>query len=397
MADFRLQGGKIDPDKVQPGNNNVVDSVLKKTIRTVEKSKQQIFEITENSRREAMNIRSEWESVKQQVAEVIELVDELEKKVRLSRNRLADVSRNLRSYSEEDIRQAYEQATHFQMELTLAREREVNLRNKRDDLERRLRNVLDTIKRAESIMTQIGVVLDFLTGDVAKMESDLEMAQSRQMLGLKIIQAQEDERKRVARDIHDGPAQSMANVVMRSEIVERLLQKTLVNEAQEQLRELKEIVRESLADVRRIIFDLRPMALDDLGLVPTLRKFLEHFQKRYTLNAGLVVSGQEYTMPSTLNVALFRLIQESLVNAAKHAQANYVEVKLQFSPEHIKVYVKDDGIGYQPTAEGKEHHYGIMGMQERTELLEGTMEINSQPNQGTEVYFYIPYSPEQEV
>lgn len=396
MVNFKPQGGKTDPDKSQPGNNSVVDSVLKKTIRTVEKSKQQIFEITENSRREAMTIRSEWESVKQQVAEVIELVDDLEKKVRLSRNRLADVSRNLRSYSEEDIRQAYEQATHFQMQLTLAREREVNLRNKRDELERRLRNVLDTIKRAESIMTQIGVVLDFLTGDVAKMESDLEMAQSRQMLGLKIIQAQEEERKRVARDIHDGPAQSMANVVMRSEIVERLLQKTLVNEAQEQLRELKEIVRESLADVRRIIFDLRPMALDDLGLVPTLRKFIEHFQIRYNLNTGLVVSGQEYTMPSTLNVALFRLIQESLVNAAKHAQASYVEVKLQFSTDNIKVYVKDDGIGYQPTAEGKEHHYGIMGMQERTELLEGIMEINSQPNQGTEVYFYIPYSPEEQ-
>ncbi|MBO8173135.1 MAG: sensor histidine kinase [Bacillaceae bacterium] len=373
-----------------------IESVLKKVISTVERSKQQIFEITESSRREAMAIQKEWQQVKMQVAEIIQRVDELEKKLRLSRRRLAEVSRNLRHFNEQDIRDAYEQASQYQTELTLSREREVHLRNKRDELERRLRDVMDTIKKGEAIMSQVGVVLDFLTGDVMEMEEELETAQSRQLLGLKIIQAQEEERKRVARDIHDGPAQSMANVVMRSEVLERLLTRQKIQDAHEELKELKEIVRDSLSEIRKIIFDLRPMALDDLGLIPTLRKFVDEFQKRYQLNTGLVVSGQEYPMPSSLKTALFRLIQESLVNAAKHASADYVEVKLEFSIGSIKVYVKDNGIGYKPGKKKGEHHYGIMGMQERTELLEGIMEIDSEEGKGTEVYFYIPFSPEED-
>lgn len=376
-------------------DSKAVDSVLERAVLTVERCKRQIFDISENARNEAMRLKNELEQVKKQAAEMIAQVDALELKVRLSRRRLAEVSHNLRNYSENDIRRAYEQAAKFQMELNLSREREVYLRNKRDEIERRLRGILDTIEKAETIMTQMGIVLDFLTGEVAQMEEAMETAQNRQLFGLKIIQAQEEERKRVAREIHDGPAQSMANVVVRSEIVEKLMKQNHMQKAEQELAELKEIVRDCLADVRRIIFDLRPMALDDLGLIPTLRKFIEDFQHRYYLNTGLVVNGKEEKLPSSMNVALFRLVQESLMNAAKHAKAKYVEVKIEFSSSSIKLHIKDDGIGYQPETNGNGLHYGIMGMRERTELLEGLMDIYSAPKKGTEVYFYIPFSKDE--
>ncbi|WP_016696480.1 sensor histidine kinase, partial [Rhodococcus rhodochrous] len=157
------------------------------------------------------------------------------------------------------------EANRIQVELSIYREREDNLKKRRNDLERQLRTLEETIERAEKLVTQMGVVLGYLTGDLSKVGEALEEAKQHQLMGLKVIQAQEEERKRVAREIHDGPAQSMANVVLRSEIVEKMLKNERILEAQMELHELKEMVRLSLADVRRIIFDLRPMALDDLG------------------------------------------------------------------------------------------------------------------------------------
>ena len=139
----------------------------------------------------------------------------------------------------------------------------------------------------------MGVVLGYLTGDLSKIGEALESAKQHQLMGLKVIQAQEEERKRVAREIHDGPAQSMANVVLRSEIVEKMLKNERILEAQMELHELKEMVRMSLGDVRRIIFDLRPMALDDLGLVPTLQKYIRTCEERIASSIDLVIFGIE--------------------------------------------------------------------------------------------------------
>lgn len=374
---------RIDP--------TILDAVLKKTIHSVESSKQQIFDIAETARKESNNLRVELTELRRQIAEVIERVDLLELQTRKARSRLVQVSRNFQSYSEEDIRLAYEEANRFQVELSISREREQNLRRRRDELELRLRNIEDTIHKAENLMTQIGVVLGYLKGDLSQVGEALETAKQQQLMGIRIIQAQEEERKRVAREIHDGPAQSMANVVLRTEIVEKMLKNQRILEAEMELHELKEMVRYSLADVRRIIFDLRPMALDDLGLTPTLQKYIQNFQERYQTNVDLVVFGKEAELESSVKAALFRLVQECLNNVAKHAKAKFVQIKIEFLKNEIKLIVKDDGIGFDPDElKPQGRSFGIMGMKERTELLEGKMEILSAPNKGTKVMFQIP-------
>lgn len=367
-----------------------LDSVLKKTIQAMEGSKDQIFGIAEGARDESQDISHELEQIKQEVTLVIQHTDELEQKFKWSRQRLVEVSRNFQEYGEEDIKKSYEVASQIQVQLSLSREKEINLRNRRDELERRLKNLTDTLDKADNLMTQISVVLGFLTGDLGDFSTAIETAQQRQMLALQIIQAQEEERKRVARDIHDGPAQSMANIVIRSEIAERILAQGRIDDVRTELKELKTTVRNTLAEVRKIIFDLRPMALDDLGLVPTLRKYVEDFGQRYQVASDLVTLGTEERLPTTVKVVIFRLIQEALNNAGKHSKAKQVKVKLEFRKDQVTGLVQDDGVGFEHFEKTEQPQFGIMGMKERMKLLEGKLEIQSAPGQGTRVAFTIP-------
>ncbi|MED1791120.1 sensor histidine kinase [Brevibacillus nitrificans] len=370
---------------------SVLDGVIKRTIETVETSKTQIFDIAENARQQGNSLKLDLHELRQEISKVIQKVDALELAYRKSRNRLALVSRNFQMYTEEDIRIAYEEASRIQVELSIYRERENNLKRRRNDLERQLRTLEETIDRAEKLVSQMGVVLGYLTGDLSKIGEALESAKQHQLMGLKVIQAQEEERKRVAREIHDGPAQSMANVVLRSEIVEKMLKNERILEAQMELHELKEMVRMSLADVRRIIFDLRPMALDDLGLVPTLQKYIQTCEERIESSIDLVVFGVEPPLRSSVKAAIFRLVQECLNNVEKHARANTVQVKLEFVQESLSLVVKDDGVGFdleKRLANGGS--FGLLGMKERVQLLEGTVEMQSAPGEGTKVIFQIP-------
>lgn len=368
----------------------LLDKVIKNTVEAVERSKSQIFEIAEMARKEEEALYQKLQQVEAEVRHVIREVDRLEVQYRISRQRLAEVSRYFNTYTEEDIRKAYESANEKQLNLFVAREREANLRHQRDELQQRLKNIAKTIERADSLAAQVGVVLDFLTGDLNQLGAELEKAQHRQMIGLKIIQAQEEERKRVAREIHDGPAQMMAHVVMLSEIAERLLQKD-VEQARRELHDLKETVRSSLSEVRKIIFDLRPMVLDDLGLLPTLRKYLENFKQRYSVMYELIILGKEKRLAPPMEVALFRLIQEALSNVGKHAKASEVVVRLEFQPRGVTVSIRDDGVGFEyPPEEQSENQFGLIGMRERVEMLEGKMEIRTSLGAGTHVKFNIP-------
>ena len=368
-----------------------LERILQKTIQAIEKSKEQIFQILEDARAEREKIIIKLDKLQAEIEKVIDEVDRLEVSYRKARIHLADVSSNFNKYTEHDIHNAYEEANKLQVDLTVAREREGTLKAHRNDLQLRLKMLEQTIERAELLITQVGVVFDYLSGDIIKMAEVVESAQHRQLYGLKIIQAQEEERKRVAREIHDGPAQSMANVVLRTEIAERLMNANQPQMAMKELKDLKFMVRQSLADVRKIIFDLRPMALDDLGLFPTLRKFVQEMSKREDLPIELNLRGRERRLPSGLEVAIFRLVQEALNNVIKHSKATHVEVFVEYQESFIRVLVKDNGVGFDHLKVEKEKgRFGLMGMKERVQLLEGDMEIESVENLGTSVTVSVP-------
>lgn len=378
---------------------DAIDRVIKNTIDVMESSKYQIFEILQVARDELAALTKELQRVMEETDETLKKVDRLELQYHRSRIRLTEVSRDFVRYSEKDIRIAYEKATELQLELMMTREREVYLRSRRDELQMRVRSVENSVERAESIGSQMSVVLEYLSGELGQVTRIVESAKNRQMIGLKIILAQEEERKRIAREIHDGPAQMLANLVLRTEIVERMLVKQEFGLVQDEVVDLKGQVRYSLEEMRKVIFNLRPMALDDLGLVPTLRKFVHDFEEKTKIRATLETRGKEHRMSSAMEAAVYRLVQEALTNAAKHAYPSYVLVEITYQEQLIKIVVKDNGLGFNvqkmKSDQNNRESFGLVGMRERVELLEGRMEIQSAENYGTTIVIHIPTNAEK--
>ncbi|WP_409302901.1 sensor histidine kinase [Peribacillus sp. SCS-155] len=372
-------------------DSQALDSILETMVHTVGESKSEIFEIEEQCRKDFESFTEELTEIRGKVSFIINEGDALETKARLARKRLSEVSMNFKQFSEEQVRDAYERAHKLQIDLQMNRQLEKQLRDRRDDLERRLKTLKQTIDRAEHLATQISVVLNYLTSDLRQVGEALEDAQRRQEFGLKVIQAQEEERKKLSREIHDGPAQMLANVMMRSDLIERVYRERGAQEALGEIRNLKLMVRNALYEVRRIIYDLRPMALDDLGLIPTLKKYLLTTEE---YNDGIQLTfanlGEEKRLPSEMEVALFRLIQEAVQNGLKHASPKLIQVKLSMTEDFVTVVVKDDGKGFDSTQK-KEGSFGLMGMKERVELLDGEITIESNPGAGTMVYIQVPF------
>lgn len=209
----------------------------------------------------------------------------------------------------------------------------------------------------------------------------------------RVIQAQEDVRQRVAQRLHDGPAQSLANVVLTAEICEKLMQSD-ARRAQGELGNLKGLVNTTLQDTRKFIFELRPMTLDDLGLVPTLRRYVVDLGAKYQVQIALVAPQGEQRPPKHVEVPMFRVAQEALMNAVQHGRATQIRVTVAIMHDGVVLTVEDNGSGFdveQALAKAKKREtLGIASMQERAEMLGGWLRIESARGQRTRVELSVP-------
>lgn len=374
-------------------NAQSLNAILQNTIDTIEGSKEQIFEVYERTKEEVDESRKNLEELKKQVRKTVDHVDAMIKKEQSSRQELVKVSSNFASYSESNIKKCYDNVKNVQVELGVAREKEFQLRRQRDKMEMRLINLEKTLAAAERIAMRIGAVLGYLSSQISDVVSQMEMVTKNKFLSAQIIRAQEEERFRVSREIHDGPAQDMANLLYQASICERLVDVS-PDEAKEGLQELRRQIRGCLTDVRQIIFDMRPMSLDDLGLVPALRQLILKMRERGILDASLKVEGNEQPVAKHAEVGLFRIVQESLNNVNHHAGTKKAKVQLLFTDTTLAVLVSDEGEGFdmdslqetQQDSEG-EGHFGILGMRERARILGADLDISSVKGKGTRVHF----------
>lgn len=391
-VDFSAPSGSPSPEseaeELGARQLQALDKIIQETITAIDRSRAQIYAIAELARSEYDKAKRELEEVRKQVAIQIALVDQFEQQERAARVALMQVSANLAAYGEEAVQAAYQRAVETRARLLAAQEKEKELRRRRDELERRLRGLEQTVRRAEELVAQVGVVLGYLSGNLRDLTAQVGSWQERFKLGLSLLKAQEDERRRLARDIHDGPAQAMAAAIMRAEACNRFLQEDPAR-AQRELADLKELLGACLFDLRRLIFDLRPMSLDELGLVPAIRSWLGGWQQRTGVEVRLEVRGAERRLPPAVEIALFRVLQEALNNVWKHSGARKAAVALYMHRDRVRLAVYDRGKGFDPGALPAES-FGLAGMRERVQFLGGTWWVKSRPGRGTQVGAEIP-------
>jgi two-component system sensor histidine kinase DegS len=207
-----------------------------------------------------------------------------------------------------------------------------------------------------------------------------------------VTAAQEEERQRIARELHDGVGPALASLNIRLRTARKLLDQD--HPAAEEIEELAELAQTNIQDIRRLIYDLRPAILDELGLVAALRDYVAHYQKEHNLQVTLSLPEGNSRLPAPLETALFRVIQEALANVARHASARRVQVALQWDDRQVCAHIADDGQGFDlgdaMSRARQGGHLGLWSMRERVEQLGGQLEVHSAPGQGTQLVMTIP-------
>jgi two-component system sensor histidine kinase DegS len=299
-------------------------------------------------------------------------------------NRLRDLEVNVDKYSKADIKNFYTSAQEVQMRLQMMRSQLEQLQFRQQSMKARQSQLFEIVTALEPLL---GVGAAAGGGGGRPLDDGEDIIAN-------IIQAQEKERLRISLQLHDGPAQSMSNLVLRAEICQRLLDRDL-DQARAELGGLKTAINTTLQDTRRFIFDLRPMILDDLGLVPTLRRYVQQFSEKNNLEVNLMVQSIDSRLPTHYEVAIFRFIQEALNNVSKHANATQARVLLEASGGSIHVSIEDDGSGFHISEvladQSGRRNLGIATLRQQAEtLLRGEFGIESAVGRGTRVAAVVP-------
>jgi two-component system sensor histidine kinase DegS len=285
---------------------------------------------------------------------------------------LQQVQARLEQTPPAELRMAYDAALDAQQRLFVMRGQLDKLQSDKEHLEK-YRSALERIGTSTSQPT--GGPAGGTKGPVAEIEA--------------VVNAQEAERQRLSRQMHDGPAQAMSNFILQTEIAMRLLEADPAK-VKDELTSLKTSALGTFQKLRNFIFELRPMMLDDLGLTPTIRKYVDAFKDQTGIEVGVTVTGTERRLEPYLEIMIFRAIQELLGNAARHSQAAAIKLQMDMGNEAVRVAVDDNGRGFEPEAARGNTSLGLRLIRERAEMLGGTFDIDSAVGKGARIVFTVP-------
>jgi two-component system, NarL family, sensor histidine kinase DegS len=377
--------------------NKAIEDLFSTTLEVMNSGKEEIKSMVMDIKDDYARKIMELSEIQEKLLLTIEEVDSLSIEEKRSRKRLVEVSNDFKRFDESDIKEAYEQTHNLRSRLEIKKQEEILYINRRRELELGLKRMLNNIDKGEKTIDKLGKIAEYIEGNKKDINDTLGDINKIQMFGIKVIEAQEEERKRISRDIHDGPAQDMANIMLRAEYCEKMIDRDL-DKAKCEIRELKIDVKNTLDNIRKIIYDLRPMSLDDLGLIPTIEKYIEEFKLENSLNVEFKHRGEFDGLNTGIETAIYRVVQEAFNNIKKHSKARNVAVDFQIlegAKRNIMIKIEDDGVGfseshYKDKIECKSCGFGIVGMKERVEVLEGKFSMDSRENMGTIIKISIP-------
>ena len=270
---------------------------------------------------------------------------------------------------------------------------EIRLRQAKDELEARV--AARTRELADVNRTLLHEISEHVETEESLRASEHDLATSRQELrdlAARLLTAQEEERRRISRDLHDDINQRLAMLVVQAESLESSLPPS-ASDCSKELRSIQDRLTELSDDVRHLAYQFHPSILDDLGLTVALQRLVDECAARANLQGTFDVSPAPQTVPQTVATCLYRIAQESLANVMKHAQASRVMVSLASTADAITLTVQDDGVGFDTQQLANNHRgLGLISMAERLRLVRGTVTIDSLPHQGTRLYIKVPHA-----
>jgi len=380
-----------------------LDEIIDKTIDSIKDSVKEIKDISDFARQEYLELEEEFLRLKIEATNLIDRVDSLERKYKLSKSKLLLVNKNFNNFSQEEMQEIYEATDKLRVDLAVEKEREMNLIKRRNELELHLKYVRKISEKADKLSYNFDVAYSVLSGDLKKITEKMDDIQNKEIWGLKVIEAQEIERQRIARDMHDGPAQSLSNLIIKTELCIRLLDID-IDRTKLELQTLKMYIRGTIDETRRMIYNLRPMSIDDLGLIPTLERLIEKMSEDmgFTIEFN-VMECDDYPMDEidpVINLTLYRITQEALNNVSKYSKATRVSVDLTYEDSGIELEITDNGIGFE-VGDMKlrledNKGFGMSMMRERANLLSSVFKIVSKVGKGTSIHIRVPLISKEE-
>ncbi|GAB1471225.1 sensor histidine kinase [Chloroflexota bacterium] len=327
---------------------------------------------------ESMDYKTEFDETQRALREVTLMIEQSQGELSKLTQRNTAITSHLQQVQKQDtsldeLRMAYDSALDAQQRLLIMRGQLEKLQNDKSHLEK-YKSTLENLVSKKPDPGAQGV-----SNAVSEKMTGIEM----------IVNAQEAERQRLSRQMHDGPAQALSNFILQTEIATRLLDIDPA-QAKEELTSLKATAMSTFQKVRNFIFELRPMMLDDLGLVPTLRRYAEAFKEQSNMEVSINISGSERRLEPYLEVMIFRAVQELLGNAYRHSQATLVKIHLDLGTDLIRINVDDNGKGFDPESLKGSNSLGLKLIRERSEMLGGKFEIDSAVGSGTKISFTVP-------
>ncbi|MDZ4764422.1 MAG: histidine kinase [Chloroflexota bacterium] len=338
-------------------------------------------------------LTQEMKRIRDKLVELKVQIDQTQLVVDREQHRNADIAAELRTIQDNidttpraDIRAKYDEALDARFRLTTMRGQLEKFQSTREQLEREQQLLSQTLGRLQGV--------DVMPATTETKESGSKGGAANIV---RIIGAQEDERQRLARQMHDGPAQSLTNFILQAEICQRLFDRNPARAAEE-LHNLKSVASVTFQKVRDFIFDLRPMMLDDLGVIPTVRRYVDNFREKNDIAVKVDILGEERRLETHREVLIFRGIQELMSYARDYAAASEISIMLDMSNDPIKMTLNDNGRGFDADAAfatPEEHAQdprvqGLITLREKYELTGGAVSVFSSESEGTEVRMELP-------
>ena len=337
----------------------------------------------EENRWEALNdkIREHLERYHRDMAEIALMLEQSQLEVSKIAQRNASANAQLLQIHERfdtisraDIKVTYDNALEAQQRLFV-------MRGQIEKLQSDKNHMIEGVAILEEVVDlfDAGKIPEAHVGSPSTISETLDM----------LIQAQESERQNLSRQMHDGPAQALSNFILQTEIAVRLFDIDQAK-AREELSDLMSTATSVFQQIRDFIFELRPMMLDDLGVTPTLKRYVEAKKEKSLVDIQLKVMGTERRFESYLEVMIFRAIQELVGNAIRHSQATVITVKIDTSDTTVQVSVEDNGKGVDMETVEEDSGMGLKVIKDRLEMLGGYFNLESSVEDGTRISFEVP-------